>query len=478
MYKHILKRGVDINPKGMALVCDGIRYTYSEVQAIITQYANELMEFGVKSGSKVAICVGTPLEFIISLFSVGYIGAIPMPMYSKTGYEKMESIISRYDVNYVIKDINGEILNSKRYVFHDVLELYVYNQTIDKYINGAKLVLFTSGTTNEPKAIMLSEKNITSNILAIGKYLKLICDDNILLIKDLSHSSSIIGELFVGIYNGCTIVLTQKLPLTTIILKIMEEEKISVFFSVPTLLKNIISFNKISKFDLSKLRIINFYGAAMNQDDIKCLMKIFEDANIIYSYGQTEASPRITYIEREDIVKYPGSCGRAIEEVDICIMDENGNKVEYGSQGEITITGPNVMLGYYRDRERTKQVIRNDRLFTGDIGILNKEGYLYIMGRKDNMVISAGKNIYPEEIESVLLTYECIAEALVVAEMKRDSTCLLNAYVVIEESKILDKNNLFIYLRDRLENYKIPKEVIEVEKLEKTASGKIMRKQF
>ena len=177
--------------------------------------------------------------------------------------------------------------------------IYKYSKKIDNTIDNVELILFTSGTTSIPKAIMLSNDNIISNVLSISEYIKPSLNDKIFLIKNLSHSSSIIGELFVGIRSGCTIVMTKKLPITSTILKIMQKEKITIFFSIPTLLVGIIKYPKIGEYNFENLRIINFYGSKMSKENILKLIKIFPYSNIIYSYGLTEASPRVTYIEKK-----------------------------------------------------------------------------------------------------------------------------------------------------------------------------------
>lgn len=477
LYNSILKKGLIINKNGTAIVCDGIRYSYDEFDQKVTNFAIQLKEIGVSKGSKVMICIENPLDFVIALFSISLIGAVIMPIYAKTGIDKIEAVIKDYDINFIIRNNSNDRLFLEYFSLDKNLAIYRYSDKVDISLNNIKLILFTSGTTSIPKAIMLSTDNICSNVQAISNYLKLRPEDNILLIKDLSHSSSIIGELFVGLKNGCTIILTSKLPTTTTILRLMDQENISIFFAVPTLLKAMMVHDRLHTYNLSNLRVINFYGAAMPMEDILRLINTFETVNIIYSYGQTEASPRITYIEKNDLLKHPGSCGKAIENVEVQIVDPNGNKVQAGVQGEITISGPNVMQGYYRNEEKTKSTIRNNRLFTGDIGMTDQEGFLYVTGRMDNMIISAGKNIYMEEIEGVLLTYECILEALILAKQNENSTYQLVGYVVVKKGVILDKSRLFVYLRDRLENYKIPKDIVIVDSLQKTASGKILRKQ-
>lgn len=143
--------------------------------------------------------------------------------------------------------------------------------------------------------------------------------------------------------------------------------------------------------------------------------------------------------------------------------------------GEITVLGPNVMLGYYCNEEKTAATIKENRLFTGDLGYMDEDGFLYVTGRRDNMIISAGKNIYPEEIENVLMSCDDISEAVVIGRKTDNENCVITAYIVMSDHAVLNMEEIYKLCRDNLENYKIPKEVIPVKKLQKTASGKIKR---
>ena len=209
--------------------------------------------------------------------------------------------------------------------------------------------------------------------------------------------------------------------------------------------------------------------------DILRLVELFPTVDIFYSYGQTEASPRVTYIERENLLKKPASCGREIKNVKVYIEDTEGNLLEPNVQGEVIVTGANVMLGYYKNPEKTANTVINGKLHTRDLGYMDEDGFLYITGRMDNMIISGGKNIYPEEIEGVLTSYEGVIEALCMARKKDNETSDLIAYIVLNEGYVLDYEGLLEYCKSYLELYKIPKEIIVVEELEKTPSGKIKR---
>lgn len=478
LYSEILLNGL-INKGEVAIICDDIVYTYKELIYEVDKIALGLSKEGIKKNSKVMVLVEDPVQFTKLIFAINKIKAVCIPIYGKTGKDKIVQIIDKYDINFIIKsdDWNIEQLPYPYVKLQNSVIIYKYSKKIDNTIDNVELILFTSGTTSIPKAIMLSNDNIISNVLSISEYIKPSLNDKIFLIKNLSHSSSIIGELFVGIRSGCTIVMTKKLPITSTILKIMQKEKITIFFSIPTLLVGIIKYPKIGEYNFENLRIINFYGSKMSKENILKLIKIFPYSNIIYSYGLTEASPRVTYIEKKDLILKLGSSGKPIRNVQVKIENKTGEYVNGYEVGEIVVSGPNVMQGYYKDFEKTKETIHSGKLFTKDMGYIDDDGFLFVNGRKDNMFISAGKNIYPEEIENVLSSYSDIQEALVKCISNESGIARIWAYVKMVDNKELDTNDIFKYCKLNLENYKIPYKIIAVKELKKTPTGKIMRSQ-
>lgn len=481
LYSEIFEKGYIKNPIGIALQCDQTKFTYCEVDYKVKKLAEKFKEKGICANSKVALRIIHPMEFTFVMLTLNYLGAIPMPIYRLMGDEKLKKLCDTYDINFVILSGEQNLFKNNNEKDQDVIffgEIYLLNNAIDEFLQGVKLIMFTSGTTNVPKAIMLTKNNVCSNVSSISEYLKITQRDSILLVKDMSHSSSIIGELFVGLINGCKIVFTTKLLRAVTILSIIHKEKINVFFAVPALLKGFISTSITTNYDMSSLKIINFYGAYMNEKDVLKLIHKFPETNIIYSYGQTEASPRVTYIEKTELVKRPASCGKPIRDVKVKIVNQNEEKCEPYTIGEVVVQGPNVMRGYYRDESKTVATIIDKNLYTGDLGYIDKQGFLYITGRKDNMFTYAGKNIYPEEIEGVISNHTDVLEALVDNINKEDNIVEIIAYIVLKKEHKFDESSILNYCRAKLEDYKVPKKIILVTALEKTPSGKIIRSQF
>ncbi|MDU4144975.1 class I adenylate-forming enzyme family protein, partial [Clostridium sp.] len=237
----------------------------------------------------------------------------------------------------------------------------------------------------------------------------------------------------------------------------------------------ILENKNIAKYNFKKLRKINFYGSKMDVNIIQRLCDTFTDSEIIYSYGLTEASPRVSYIKKNDLLNKKGSSGKPIKDVSIFIENKNKKELGPGMVGEIVVTGPNVMMGYYKNLDLTRKALNKSKLYTGDIGFIDQDGFLFIKGRKDNMLNVAGKNVYAEEIEEILCSIEGVKESLVTGKKDKFYGDKLIAYIVKNEK--IDTEEILSYLKLYLDNYKVPHEIICVKSLEKTVSGKIVRKE-
>ena len=471
MYDY-LRKAVQQFPEKIAIKYKDVELSYSELDDVIKKIADEC--FSDIERCNIGIVVNSPMLFTMSLMAVSYIGCVAVPIYAYTGKEKIKELVKQFSLEYVIFEKGYDVLSCEESttVLSDLIihkEVSVGKNHSDK---NCEIILLTSGTTGAPKGIMLSRDNIKSNVEAIGDYLRLTLNDKIFMVKNMNHSSSIIGELLVGLDNMCTIIFNSKILTASSMVNSILDNNITVFFAVPTILREIILKHKQLNLEkIGHLRIINFYGAPMSSQDIVKLVEVLPNCNLIYSYGLTEASPRVTYIMGSDLLKKAGSSGRPIKNVKIEISNKG-----IDNNGEIVVSGPNVMLGYYNDAEKTRKTIVDGKLYTGDYGYIDEDGYLYVQGRKDNMIISAGKNIYPEEIEQVLQTAEGVKEVLVRNVSDDKGVEKFIAYIVTDDIEP-NMSSLFEVCKNRLENYKIPSKFVYVKELEKTPSGKIVRKQ-
>ncbi len=478
----LLEKNAMLFGEDIGFHCDAFQLTYNEAWSNVKRLANELKKYGVKRGTKVALISEDAINFTQFFMAISKCKAACMPMYLKMGLDKFHSLLEFYQVNFIMTDHRledtGENIKYCERLLEGKTNYYLYENSgysLDDTITDIELMLFSSGTTSIPKVIMLSKENMISNIEAIKKYLKITRMDRVLIVKNMNHVSSIVGEYLVALSSGSTIYFTTKLIRTKTIFDIVEHNKISILFAIPFILDNILKYKFINHYDLSSLRIVNFYGGKMQHEKIIKLCEKLPNVNFIYSYGLTEASPRVTYITKNELLTKVGSCGRAVDGVEVCIRDENGRLVSGGVIGEITVKGPNVMQGYYKNLELTKKTIRENELFTKDLGFLDDDGYLYVVGRKDNMFIIAGKNVQPEEIEEILNEDSNVVNSLVRKESE-DSEKIC-AYVTLNHQEDHCLERLSLLCRNHLEFYKIPNVIYIVRNLEKTVSGKVIRNQ-
>ena len=231
----------------------------------------------------------------------------------------------------------------------------------------------------------------------------------------------------------------------------------------------------VSKYSLKSLRYLCFGGGTISLEVLAKVNKLLPEVGIVQTYGQTEAGPRVTCLLPQDAERKIGSVGKAIPDVCVKVVDEDDKELPANSKGEIVVKGNNVMKGYYKRPEETARVIRNDWLHTGDIGMFDDEGYLYIVGRIKNVIITGGLNIYPEEIEEVLRSNPAIEEALVLPKQHEVLGEVPVAKVVIKKEAQVSSRELLDFCKERLEIQKIPSEIIEVQKIEKTYNGKVRR---
>lgn len=514
-----------------------INKTYRDFYNDIKSLSTSLIDKDLK-GQKIILIGNNSYEWCLSYLSITTSNMIVVPLDKALPEKEIENLVIRSDSKTVICDkkyeeIFKKLLNKqiiKEIIFLDTEE----NNSISKLIeNGNKLlnqgnneydnieindnnlsiILFTSGTTNSPKAVMLSQKNICSNVVAIAEYVKLYEKDTIMSFLPLHHTFECTITFLYGMYHGVTIVFCDGLKH---IQENLKEYKVTVFVAVPLILENMYKkilktieisgkeriinlMSKLSNFllklkiDLRKilfkeileafggnLRVVLYGAAPMNKDTIIGFNKLGID--LIQGYGLTETSPVIS--AETDKRKKPGSVGLVLQNLKVKILDINKEGI-----GEIAVKGPSVMLGYYKNEEETGKVLQEGWFRTGDFGYIDDEGFLFVTGRKkDIIVLKNGKNVYPQEIEFLINKIPYIIESLVYQRQKNNTDTMLCAKIVYDKNIIKSKygQNEELYqdkiwediknINSMLPDFKHIKRIyITNEALEKTTTQKVKR---
>ena len=384
-----------------------------------------------------------------------------VPLSIRYGKAHCNKILDTISPDGIIMDTNGEIT--------------VYKLKDCQYItppDHPALIMCTSGTTGKPKGAMLSEKNIWTNVSDIADYFTLDKNDTILIARPLYHCAVLTGEFLTAIVRGANIRFYSEQFNPTKMLELIKEYGITAFCGTPTLLSIMARFNRSNT--TSTLRHICISGECMGAEVGRKISAAFPICTIYHIYGLTEACPRVSYLPPEHFGNYPDCVGIPLKSVSIKILNEQGDLCHANEEGILYVKGDNVMLGYYREPEKTTNVLKDGWLCTGDIAVINDEGFLKIKGRNDDLIIKSGMNVYPAEIEGVLKQDPRVKEVLVYGFNNSFGTQigmkLVGEFASTEEVKQLCMN--------ALPSFQVPSVIELMDELPKNGSGKIIRRKM
>jgi long-chain acyl-CoA synthetase len=497
-----------------ALIFDNNRITYGNLNEKSTQFANSLIHLGINRHDRVIIFLDNSVESVISIWSILKTGAVFIVLNGSIKSNKLEYIIQDSGANFIIADsrkfdvvtsalhnnvsdikviwvgihsANESQSNSNSYFFDELIE----NQNVGISMNLANRIdkiidydlaslIYTSGSTGEPKGVISSHFNMISAARSIIEYLENDHNDIILEVLPLSFDYGLY-QMIMSVMFGGTLVLETSFMFPIKIVQIIEEEKITGFPIVPTIIALLLKMKDIEKYKFDSLRYISNTGAALPVPHIQKFNHLFPHIKIYSMYGLTECK-RIAYLPPEEIGKRPSSVGKAIPNCEVFILDESGNEVISGEIGELVVRGSNVMRGYWNAPELTEKVYRKGLyqgetlLFTGDLFRQDEEGFLYFLGRKDDMIKSKGERISPKEIENVLCSINGVSEAAVIGVPDEILGQAIKAFIVKKDGSELETNDILFYCSKNVESFMVPKYVEFIKELPKSPNGKVDKK--
>jgi long-chain acyl-CoA synthetase len=335
------------------------------------------------------------------------------------------------------------------------------------------LILYTSGTTGEPKGVVLSYRNLNQYPRVMGEFG--ITDTSTIrgCILPMSH---IVGPVVCNelAERGYTLVIFDQInPIT--LLEGIQKYRVSVFESVPIVFQLLMGVKNLASYDTSSVKIAAMMGTSIPLPLLRAFQSAQPHIKVIQGYGLTETSPLITLVEPNQAEAKMGSIGRAVPDVEAKIVDEVGNELGVDEPGEIITRGPHVMKGYFRRPDATAERVRDGWLYTGDVGKRGTDGYYYHLGRRDDMIITGGLNVYPAEVENLIYTYPGVQENIVFAIPDSKRGQVIGAAVVPRPGAHLSEKDLLAFLRANLANFKVPDKIVVRDSLPRTSSGKSIR---
>ena len=435
-------------------VCENeAEMTYEELVAWAEHFACRLK--GYKS---CAIICNSEMAAAMALLACFAAGVTAIPLSMRYGIKHCEKILHKISPQAVIHDKNGGL---------NIIE--ITDSTYETPRTHPALIMGTSGTTGTPKGAMLSEQNIISNVKDIAEYFELDKKDTILIARPLYHCAVLTGEFLVSLVKGCKIRFYSSVFNPPQILEMIKKYRVTTIGGTPTFFKVMVGFMRDS--DVLPLKQICISGECLDRETGLHIAARLSRCQIYHVYGLTEASPRVSYLPPNLFAKYPDFVGKPLNSVTIKVVDKAGRPCGLNKEGIIWVKGKNVMLGYYQDDEKTNLIKKNGWLCTGDVGFINKEGFLKIKGRHDDLIIKAGMNIYPAEIESVLKEDARFKDVLAYGVSGKHGTQI--GINVVGDFKSKDEvKKICVAL---LPSFQVPTHIALVDEIQKNASGKVIR---
>jgi long-chain acyl-CoA synthetase len=491
-------------PDKAAAWCAGNWATYGEIDFKSCQLATFFRENGVKCGDRIALLCENSIHYIISYYAILKADAVVVALNTELMSESLYRILNHCNAAGIvvsdkfirkISNILGQV-GTIRFIVGDKViaeeefpELgrvtTTFNSIFDQYcvtIPPAKSIdidlssiVYTSGSTGEPKGVMLSHLNIVQNTRSIVEYLKLTSDDRMMVVLPFYY---VYGNSLLNthVFAGGSLVIDNRFVYPNLILETMKEHHVTGFAGVPSTFMILLNKTSLKDFvPFENLRYVTQAGGHLAVSIQEQVVEAFGPAKLIVMYGATELAPRLTWLPPDMWHAKKGSIGIPIPNADAFVADDQGNRLPPDCESEIVARGSNVMMGYWRDPQSTSQVLRHGLYYTGDIGRVDEDGFLYVVGRSKEMLKIGGNRVSVGEIEDAILRIEHITEVAVIGVEDPILGEVAKAFIVKNATSKIDTITIKQALSLSISAYKIPKYIEFCESLPKNESGKILR---
>ncbi|MDA8235047.1 MAG: long-chain-fatty-acid--CoA ligase [Clostridia bacterium] len=501
-----LAESTERNPNGLAVVDNIRRLTYSELLVEAQAFAAGLLRLGVQKGDRVAVCLPNWHEFIISYFAIGLVGAVIIPLNIRYKPREVEYVLDNAGV--------AAVITAQTFGSYGLMDMYLeLKPALSNFTNlivvratgaipqgvavfeevirtnqGAPLptplikpeedlfaILYTSGTTGAPKGAMLTHRNLVHTSVTGAEIIESSPKDVYLIPVPIFHIFGMGPSILTAISSGAGLVLLEGYK-PEAALELIQREKVTVHHGVPTMFIMELNHPDFDKYDLSSLRTGIIGGAPCPIETVKAI-RTRMGCNICISYGLTETSPILTATRLDDDdIDIAETVGRAAPGVEIKIVDNQGQTLGSNEVGEIVARSRGVMKGYFGKPVETAEALSADGWFsTGDLGTIDDRGFIRIVGRKKEMIIRGGYNIYPREVEEVLYLHPVVLEVAVIGIPDPVMGERTYACIKLKPGAAANEAEIQAFSKTQLANYKVPDRVVFIQEFPTTASGKIRK---
>ncbi len=507
-----LNKAKKLFPKKEAVVCDERRFTYHEFYDRVVRLSNSLRDFGIGKDDKVSILHPNCHYFLESYYGITFLGAVSVPINYRLSPGEITFIINDSESRVLISDpqfadlvdsIRDNISEIKKIIwtgenkiskderdiqYEDLIKeggsKNIYDEIISE--DDPAQIYYTSGTTGRPKGVVLSHKNVMVHALGTIAELQLTDRDIWIHVAPLFHLADAWATWAITWVGGKHVLVREFNPQR--VLECIEKEKVTITNLIPTMLNLMVNHPDVGKYDYSSLRVLLSGGAPIAPEVVRKIVETFK-CDYIQTYGMTETSPYLTLsilkdhlksLPEEEQLRFKSKTGREFIAVELKVVKEKGEEVRRDERevGEIIVKGDIVTKGYWKLPEETEKSIKHGWLYTGDMAVMDEEGYVTIVDRKKDMIITGGENVYSTEVENVLYSHPAILECAVIGVPDEKWGEAVKGIVVLKPGENTSQEEIIRFCKDRIAHYKAPKSIDFMDSLPKTGSGKIHKKEL
>ncbi len=497
----LLEAAFNVHPNKEVIFDGKRRLTYRNLQEESTWLASSLKQLGINKGDRVAVCLPNSSEFIVILFALSKIGAILIPLNTQFRSDELEYILkdSGARLAFITEEVDSishlqmfahlqkhvsslEQLITVSYQvkghqsYAELLKVGAEQKFVDSIIEKEDVfaILYTSGTTGKPKGVMLTNQNVVHVARAASKKMQCTPEDVFLIPVPQFH---VMGMMFIlrTVFSQARLVIMEKFKAEKA-LALIEQEKVTIHPGVPTMFILELKHPSFSSFDLSSLRTGEMAAAPCPVEIVRQIRSKM-GCNILVAFGLTETSANLTLTDftDNDILRSE-TVGRAIDGVELKVVDQNRQRVSPGEIGELACKSIGLMKGYYHATEKTAEVMDEEGFFyTGDLATMDEEGYVRIVGRKKEMIIRGGFNVYPREIEEVFYQHDHVLEVAIIGLPDTVLGEIVCAVIHLRDGYSISEAELKAYAKQKLVKYKVPDQIVFLDQMPMTSSGKILK---
>jgi len=495
LYKQAIER-----PDKTAILFKEEKITFSDLNTMSNRLANRLLNAGVKKGDRVVLLFQNCIEFTISYFAILKIGAVVVVLDFRLSPAEMEPIFQETEVTAVVTSVRQKVFIDRvrktvptlQHIVvtgaegEDIRDWHSYEEIMGRESSerisiplseeDESIYLYTSGTTGRSKGVVLTNDHLNYFPETMHHALKCSDMDTFGLVLPISHiTGPVVMNLMVE--SGMTVSLIDEMTPKKI-LDAIQNHRITITAAVPPIYQLILNVPHWERYDCSSLKMAAMMGTVVPESLMREFGERYPHLQPLQGYGATETPPLLTLTHLKDAPRKMASAGKAAPKAELKIIGQDGKEAEMGQMGEIIARGPQIMKGYFKDPKATAKKIKEGWYYTGDLGRMDEDGYLYVLGRADDMVITGGLNVYPSEVETVLLNHPKVQEAAVVGIPDSRRGQILRANVVLKHGETATHREILSFCKERLASFKMPRQLEFKDSLPKSRTGKVAKRQL